>query len=44
MHHKFDYEHAKKLLINTQICKPVTGKKFAKIQNINRFCFKNYLP
>ena len=44
MHHKFDYEHAKKLLINTQIFKPVTGKKFAKIQNINRFCFKNYLP
>lgn len=44
IYNKLNYVDAEKLLTNTEIFKPVTGKKFAKIQNTNRFCFKNYFP
>lgn len=44
IYNKLNYVDAEKLLTNTEIFKPITGKKFAKIRNINRFCFKNYFP
>ena len=44
LNHQFNYENAEKLLTDTKIFKPVRGMKFAKIQNINHFCFKSYFP
>lgn len=40
---QLSYPQAEELLKNKDIFKPVKGKKFSKIKDVQRFCFKNIL-